>query len=178
MAIGYLVLTLAYYHNSFNGANLPWMSTSLFGLDGESYNQTAILTPQNTLDPSKLADVGLPRYTTTYAISQMCYNFSLGAAITHVLIWNWAELKAAFGSMRFLHSSQDIDDPHYQGTLIFSTEVAMITDLWHSVEMKKYPEVPQWWYGCVFLASLAIGIGCSVRLSSISFQLPLTLAYL
>ena len=28
--------------------------------------------------------------------------------------------------------------------------------------MKKYPEVPQWWYGIVFLASLAIGIGCSV----------------
>lgn len=30
-------------------------------------------------------------------------------------------------------------------------------------EMRKYPEVPQWWYGIVFFASLAIGIGCSVR---------------
>ena len=178
MAIGYLVLTLAYYRNAFNGGDLKFMSTSLFGRDGDTYNQSAILTSDYSVDAEKLAELGLPRYTTTYTISQMCYNFSLGAAITHVLIWNWAELKAAFGSMRFLHSSQDIDDPHYQGTLIFSTEVAMITDLWHSVEMKKYPEVPQWWYGCVFLASLAIGIGCSVRLPSISFQLPLTLAYL
>ena len=29
--------------------------------------------------------------------------------------------------------------------------------------MKKYSEVPLWWYGIVFLGSLAIGIGCSVR---------------
>ena len=115
MAIGYLVLTLSYYHNVFNGRDIAWMSTALFADDGSSYNQTAILTPQNTLDSSKLADVGLPRYTTTYAISQMCYNFSLGAAITHVLLWNWRELKDAFGSMRFLQGSQNIDDPHYKG---------------------------------------------------------------
>ena len=115
MAIGYLVLTLAYYHNAFDGRNLPWMSTSLFGQDGSTYDQDAILTSDNKLDPSKLAAVGLPRYTTTYAISQMCYNFSVGAAVTHILLWNWSELRAAFKNMRFRQSSQDIDDPHYQG---------------------------------------------------------------
>lgn len=30
--------------------------------------------------------------------------------------------------------------------------------------MKKYKEVPQWWYLILFLVSLAVGIGCSVRL--------------
>ena len=30
--------------------------------------------------------------------------------------------------------------------------------------MKKYKEVPQWWYLLLFVASLAIGIGCSVRI--------------
>ena len=116
LALGYLVLTLSYYNNVFDGRDLLWMSQSLFGSDGKRYNQTAILTPENTLDRSKLGDVGLPRYTTTYAISQMCYNFSLGAAIVHVLLWNWKELKRAFGGMRFLKSEQDIDDPHYQRT--------------------------------------------------------------
>lgn len=29
--------------------------------------------------------------------------------------------------------------------------------------MKKYKEVPQWWYMLLFVGSLAIGIGCSVR---------------
>ncbi|KAI9058031.1 OPT oligopeptide transporter [Trametes sanguinea] len=142
MAIGYLTLTLAYYNNAFNGRNLLWMSTSLFNSEGGSYNQTAILTPQHTVDQSKLSSVGLPRYTTTYVISQMCYNFSLGAAIVHVLLWHWPDLKRAFGGMRFLRATQDIDDPHYK-------------------EMQKYKEVPQWWYMFLFVASLAIGIGCS-----------------
>ena len=33
-------------------------------------------------------------YTTTYAISGLAYNLGLGAAITHVFLWNWEELKA------------------------------------------------------------------------------------
>lgn len=32
-------------------------------------------------------------------------------------------------------------------------------------EMKKYKEVPQWWYLALFVVSLGVGIGCSVRLS-------------
>lgn len=136
MAIGYVALTVAYYNNAFGARDLVFMSTSLFASDGGTYNQTAILTPENTLDPSKLASVGLPRYTTTYVISQMCYNFSMGAAIVHVFLWNWKDLKAgmdlqaigltgrsltlllaiAFGGMKFLRNAQDIDDVHYKGT--------------------------------------------------------------
>ncbi|CAL1709266.1 unnamed protein product [Somion occarium] len=142
MAIGYLVLTLAYYSNAFNGRDLVFMSTSLFGLDGRSYNQSAILTSENKLDTEKLAELGLPRYTSTYTISQMCYNFSLGAALVHVAIWYWKDLRRAFGGFRFLKNGQDIDDPHYQ-------------------QMKKYPEVPQWWYLLVLVLSVAVGIGCS-----------------
>jgi hypothetical protein len=43
MAIGYVVLTGCYYANVFNGRDLNFMSTSLFGLDGERYNQTAVI---------------------------------------------------------------------------------------------------------------------------------------
>ena len=93
MAIGYLVLTVAYYKNLFHAKDLVFMSTSLFGSDGSSYNQSAILTPEYTLDPTKLQEVGLPRYTTTYVISQICYNLSLGAAIVHVVLWHWDDLR-------------------------------------------------------------------------------------
>ena len=96
MAIGYLVLTLAYYKNSFNARDLVFMSTSLFGSDGSTYNQSAILTPENRLDPTKLEEVGLPRFTATYAVSQITYNLSLGAALVHVLLWNWNDLKAGW----------------------------------------------------------------------------------
>ncbi|KAI0321162.1 OPT oligopeptide transporter [Amylostereum chailletii] len=153
MALGYIVLTTSYYSNIFDGRDLTWMSNSLFGSDGEVYNQTAVLTPDNKLDPNALATVGLPRFTTTYAISQLCYNLSLGAAIVHVLLYNWKELKEAFGGMRFITNRDDIDDPHY-------------------LEMKKYREVPQWWYLAVFVASLGIGIGCSYATSDGTVLMP------
>lgn len=121
MAIGYILLTAAFYGNVFNGRNLVFMSTSLFGSDGSVYNQSAILTPSFDLDPSKLAQVGAPSaffffslfrtdadmigYTTTYAISSLAYNLGLGAAITHVFLWNWKELKEGlyhFESCRFI----------------------------------------------------------------------------
>ncbi|KAI0700199.1 OPT oligopeptide transporter [Cytidiella melzeri] len=144
MAIGYVILTVAYYAGSFHAKDLVFMSTSLFDSKGQTYNQTAILTPDHVLDRSKLEAVGLPRFTTTYAISQMCYNFSMGAAIVHVLLWHWSDLKAAFGSLRFLRNNKDqeVNDVHYQ-------------------EMKGYTEVPQWWYLLLFVVSLAVGIGCS-----------------
>lgn len=69
------------------------MSTSLFSRDGDLYNQTAVLDSNNKLDRSKLEEYGLPRYTTTYAISQLCYNLSLGSAVVSVSLWYWSDLK-------------------------------------------------------------------------------------
>ncbi|KAH9478604.1 Oligopeptide transporter 1 [Psilocybe cubensis] len=138
MGLGYLFLTGGYYLNVFNGRSIPFMSTSLFGEDGASYNQSAVIDSDFKLNTDALATIGLPRYTTTYALSQLFYNLSLGSAFTYVVIWHWAELKAAFGGLKFLRRGHaDVDDPHYKA------------------------EVPQWAYGLLFFASLAVGIGCS-----------------
>ncbi|KAH9924206.1 OPT oligopeptide transporter [Fomitopsis serialis] len=151
MAIGYLVLTLCYYKNVFGGRELEWMSTSLFFENGTTYDQSLILNPDNSLNRTALAEVGLPYYTTTYAISQMCYNFSFGACIVHVLLWYWSDLKKAakhaVSTLRRIREPIEIDDPHWR-------------------EMQKYKEVPAWWYISLFVISLAIGIGCSYTTGS------------
>ncbi len=94
MGIGYIVLTTAYYSNVFNGRDIPFMSTSLFGTDGSLYNQSAVIDSNYRVNQEALDTIGLPRYTTTYAISQLCYNLSLGSAFTFIAIWHWPELKA------------------------------------------------------------------------------------
>ena len=101
MVFGYIVLTSAYYTNLYDGKDILWMSTSLFNNNGSTYDQNAVLTPEYTLNQTAIATVGLPRYTTTYVISQMTYNLSLGAAITHVFLYNWKDLKA--GKCSSLH---------------------------------------------------------------------------
>lgn len=85
------------------------MSTSLFGKDGETYNQTAILDSNYRLDRTKLDEIGLPRYTTTYAISQLCYNMSLGAAVVSVSLWHWEDLKRGNNNEFSLDSIADCD---------------------------------------------------------------------
>ncbi|KAJ7510418.1 OPT oligopeptide transporter [Mycena galericulata] len=143
MWIGYVVLTSCYYSNVFNGRDIPFMSTSLFGSDGNEYNQSAVITPDYRLNATALETIGLPRYTATYAISQLCYNLSLGSAVTYLFLWHWPELRTAFGGLRFLKRGHaDVEDPHYK-------------------EMQKYPEVPQWVYAVLFVVSIAVGIGCS-----------------
>lgn len=105
MAIGYVLLTASYYTNVFHGRNLAFMSTSLFDLNGDTYNQTAVIDANHRLNPDALETIGLPRYTTTYALSQLCYNLALGAAFTSMVLWHWPELssgmpvptKSAFG---------------------------------------------------------------------------------
>lgn len=103
MAIGYLVLTLCYYRGVFGGRALEFMSTSLFFENGTTYDQSLILNDDNSLNRTKLADVGLPYFTTTYAVSQMCFNFSLGAALVHVCLWHWADLKRGEFLRRSVH---------------------------------------------------------------------------
>lgn len=93
MGLGYIVLTAAYYSNVFNGRDIPFMSTSLFGTDGQAYNQSAVIDSNYRVNQEALDTIGLPRYTTTYAISQLCYNLSLGSAFTYIVIWHWPELK-------------------------------------------------------------------------------------
>ncbi|KAJ7470934.1 OPT oligopeptide transporter [Mycena latifolia] len=140
MGLGYIVLASCYYSNIFNGRDLPWMSTALFSSEGDTYNQSAVITADFRLNYTALETVGLPRFTSTYAISQLCSNLSLGAAITSLFLWHWPELCSAFRGFQRGHA--DVNDPHYK-------------------EMQKYAEVPQWVYGALFIVSLGVGIGCS-----------------
>lgn len=61
--------------------------------------------------------------------------------------------------MKFLRNGQDIDDPHYQSTPSVNFRSHFI-NLYKSLEMKAYKEVPQWWYISLFVVSLGVAIGC------------------
>ncbi|KAF8841168.1 OPT superfamily oligopeptide transporter [Paxillus ammoniavirescens] len=142
LLFGYALMIGCYYGDVFQGYSrgLPFMSTALFNGNGSSYDQSAILDANNQLDPQKYAEVGPPYMTTTYSISLLVSYASMGAAFSHVLLWNWRELWEALGGFNFLKSAQDFDDIHFQ-------------------KMKVYKEVPQWWYLALFGISLGLAVG-------------------
>lgn len=74
-----LTFSLAYFNNVWNAQNFPFLSQSLFNLDGTIYNQSSILNADNSLNQTLLDAVGLPWYSTTNAIYYLGSN--LGSSL-------------------------------------------------------------------------------------------------
>ncbi|KAJ7786715.1 OPT oligopeptide transporter protein-domain-containing protein [Mycena olivaceomarginata] len=122
MWLGYIVLTTCYYSNVFNGRDLPFMSTSLFSETGDTYNQSEVITVDYKLNTgNRSQDSRTASVLDNIRHKSLCYNLSLGAAVTYLFLWHWPELRSAFGGLRFLKRGHaEVDDPHYK-------------------EMQKYP---------------------------------------
>ncbi|KAJ7786495.1 OPT oligopeptide transporter [Mycena metata] len=122
-----------YATNSWKAQNFPFLSQLLFYENGTEYQQDLILNADYTLNEEKLAIQGLPWFSASYAISKIGSSLSLGATVTHMLIWNGKQVWDA------LKQGRKCEDPHYK-------------------KMQVYDEVPFWWYASIFVASLAMGM--------------------
>lgn len=121
------------------------------------------------IDESKLAQESLPYLTGTYIAYLITSNMGLTAALVHMAIWNYNDIKEGWSfaspsnikkmftkdfwlfwkneetpEQRLQRKINDPDlDPHYKLML-----------------KNKYKECPQWWWLSVALASFAVGLGC------------------
>ncbi|RFU28658.1 hypothetical protein B7463_g7691, partial [Scytalidium lignicola] len=168
--IGY-ILNLAvflgvFYGNIWRARDFPFLSQLLFSPQSNNteyitFNQTAVLDSHGKLDEAKLAVEGVPYMAATFAAYVLTQNLAITATITHLILYNWDDLKSAwsFISIASLKSlakpstwmfwKQDLPtaetseekDPHYQ-------------------LMLKYKDAPDWWYGMVFLAAGVVGLIC------------------
>ncbi|KAG2062938.1 OPT oligopeptide transporter [Suillus decipiens] len=163
--LGYIlcmvVFVAVYYNNIWKAQNFPFLSQLLFYENGTQYNQTLILNSDYEVDPTLLAEQGLPYYSSTWIINLLSSNLGLAATFTHLLLWNWDDLCSAWSWMtlsgikqlwanfnwKFWQADgmrkQDIDDedidPHYK-------------------QMLKYPDAPNSWYFVVFLLAFIVAL--------------------
>lgn len=96
--IGYItciVLFIAvYYSNTWQSQNFPFMSQLLYDPSSNAtnfapYNLTAILTPDQTIDPDAVDAAGTPYLTGTYVAYLITTNMGITAALVHMLLWNY-----------------------------------------------------------------------------------------
>jgi hypothetical protein len=176
--------TGAFYGNLYEAQNFPFMSQLLFngssnGTNYVLYDQTRILNDDFTIDESKLATETLPYLTVTYIMYLITSNAGITAALVHMYLWNYDDLKSGWSFMslenlkalgradtwklwnhseeaRMLRKLDDPDiDPHYK---------LMIRN--------KYKECPQWWWFSVFAVSFAVGLGCLYAMNVGFFPAP------
>ena len=67
-------------NNVWNAQNFPFLSQSLFNLDGTRYNQSLILNADYSLNKEALEVVGIPWYATSNAIYYVGSNLAIGAS--------------------------------------------------------------------------------------------------
>ncbi|KAG2150606.1 OPT oligopeptide transporter protein-domain-containing protein [Suillus clintonianus] len=158
--LGYLLCMVVfvgvYYNNIWKAQNFPFLSQLLFYENGTQYNQTLILNSNYEVDPTLLAEQGVPYYSSTWIVYLLTSNLGLAATFTHLLLWNWDDLRSAWSwtspsSIKQWWANfdwkvwkadgmrkQDVDDenmdPHYK-------------------QMLKYPDAPNSWYFLVFILS-------------------------
>ncbi|KAG2059197.1 OPT superfamily oligopeptide transporter [Suillus hirtellus] len=163
--LGYLlcmvVFVAVYYKNIWMAQNFPFLSQLLFYENGTQYDQTLILNANYEVDPTLLAEQGLPYYSSTWIVYLLTSNLGLAATFTHLLLWNRDDLRSAWSWMtpsgikqiwanfdwKFWKADgmrkQDVDDenidPHYK-------------------QMLKYPDAPNSWYFVVFLLSFVVSL--------------------
>ncbi|KAA6414084.1 MAG: hypothetical protein FRX48_02446 [Lasallia pustulata] len=95
------IFTGAYYSNIWNAQSSPFLSQVLFSeasniMNPVQWNQTAMIGPDNIIDKAALVSEGLPWFATSYAISCLVANMAVTAAITHLYLYFWPEMKGVY----------------------------------------------------------------------------------
>lgn len=125
---------MLYYTNVWYAQYMPISSRSSFDNTGAPYNVSAILTPESTLDVDAYKAYSPIFISTTFALSYGLSFASITATITHAALYFRKQIWTQ--ARRSLKEQPDI----------------------HARLMSKYREVPEWWYGLIFLAMFIFGV--------------------
>lgn len=133
------------YSGSIYSDYLPINTSSTYDNTQASYNVTKILTPSFTFDLEKYKNYSPMFLAPTFALNYGLSFAALTASIVHTFLFNgkeiWYRYKAA--------KNQEPDV--------------------HMKMMSKYEEAPDWWYGVLFVISIAMGLATALGFDS---QLP------
>ncbi|PFH48073.1 hypothetical protein AMATHDRAFT_6159 [Amanita thiersii Skay4041] len=124
------------YTNVWYTQYLPVSSLMAYDNTGRSYNVTRIITPDASLDLAAYhaySPLFLPAsLVTSYGLSFL----SITATVTHAVIHFWHPIRLHF--KRSLREQPDV----------------------HAQLMSKYPQVPEWYYGCIFVVTFTFACIC------------------
>jgi OPT family small oligopeptide transporter len=163
--LGYLlcmvVFVAVYYNNIWKAQNFPFLSQLLFYENGTQYNQSLILNSNYEVDPTLLAEQGVPYYSSTWIVYLLSSNLGLAATFTHLLLWNLDDMRSAWSWMNLSSIKQiwaDFDWKFWKADGMRKQDVDDEDIDPHYKQMLKYPDAPNSWYFVVFLLAFVIAL--------------------
>ncbi|KAJ7083662.1 OPT oligopeptide transporter protein-domain-containing protein [Mycena belliarum] len=131
----WFLVPVLYYSNVWNAQYLPISSANAFDNTGAYYDHTRIIKA-GKLDPEAYRAYSPLYLSTTFAMSYGLSFMSITATIVHALIHFRAPIKLHF--KRSLREQPDV----------------------HAKLMQVYPEVPDWYYACIFIITFVFACVC------------------
>ncbi|KKP07022.1 hypothetical protein THAR02_00901 [Trichoderma harzianum] len=184
--VGYLICIVLfmgiYYGNVWQSADFPFLSQLLYDSSSNAtnfveYNLTAVLNHDNTINSTLVANQGFPNLSGTYVVYLLTTNLGITAAIVHMLLWNYDDIKNGWAFLHprnfkklakpstwaFWKRSEDNDEEVRRQLVLADEEM----DPHYKLMMQNgYAEVPNWWYGIVLILSFVIGISTLYAIKS------------
>jgi OPT family small oligopeptide transporter len=140
----WIITPILYYTNTWFSKFLPISSHTVFDNTAQPYNATAIIT-NNQFDVEKYHSYSPPFISTTQQIAYGLKFATFTAVIVHTFLWYRKDIARRFNSS--LKDERDV----------------------HARLMQAYPEVPQWWYGVIAVASVLM---LSIAIQIFPTELP------
>ncbi|XVF15935.1 hypothetical protein REPUB_Repub09cG0198700 [Reevesia pubescens] len=132
--IMYIITPIAYWLNLFKAKNFPIFSDGLFTSTGQSYNVSAIIDSNLHIDMEAYKREGPLYISTQFAmIYGVCFA-CLTATVVHVILFHGREILHL--SKSALQEKMDV----------------------HTKLMRKYKQVPEWWFMCILVVNIAATI--------------------
>ncbi|KAK8051943.1 hypothetical protein PG993_003328 [Apiospora rasikravindrae] len=158
-----------YYGNIWRAKDFPLLSQLLFSPKSNSthyvvYKQNEILNADGIVDDVQVAQEGIPYMAASFAQYVLTENLAITATITHMLLYNWNDLKCAW-SFITLENLRKLAQPgtwmpwkkENRETTNEKEEAKEDLDP-HYRLMLKYKPAPDWWFGIIFLVATVAGL--------------------
>ncbi|KAE8224587.1 hypothetical protein CF319_g2545 [Tilletia indica] len=134
----WLVVPILYYTNTMNTSYLPVLDNQVFDRFGMPYNVSKVLTPDFVFNATAYNDYSQQILPASFVVTYGLQFAAISSILVQVTLWYgptiYSQLK---GSM---HDEPDI----------------------HARLMARYKEVPNYWYGIIFIVTLALAFGCTL----------------
>jgi OPT family small oligopeptide transporter len=131
--IAFIMTPIAYYTNLWDAKKFGIVNANLYTREGGEYDVDAVMT-NFRLDEAKYDAYGPLRISTFFALTYGIGFAGLTSMVTHTWLYHRHKLVAQWRQSR--DHSEDI----------------------HHKLMQVYPEVPDWWYGAIFVTMTAVAI--------------------
>lgn len=164
----WIAAPILYYANVLYGAYMPMVSASVYDNLSNTYDVSRILTPDFLFDAEAYRNYSPVYLPITYVLSYAAQFASITALLVHTALWHGQAIVTQWrSSLQELNgaSAADLEPPsptkyRRSSTDFRQPDVEQMMNLEdvHNRLMRRYEDVPAWWYILTGAVMLAIGI--------------------